>query len=108
MIPHGFEDYSRLILPKPGVYVLYMDDVCTYVGRTVNLFARLHEHYRKFAFNHVYFMPCKERELEQLEQQMIFTLEPTRNKTHKRPTIRANAEQAEIIRNLIKRDSGVA
>lgn len=106
-MPQGFEDFSALIVPRCGIYALYMDDVCVYVGRTVNLFQRLQEHYRKFAFNRIYFKPCRERELDSLEQRMIFELEPTRNKTHKRPQVRATPEQADFIRAMITRD-GVA
>lgn len=73
------------ILSSPGVYI-YVDaqGMAAYVGSSVCMLHRAsrkdHAHV-KTAFNSIVFIPCKSLELaRELEQELIFDLQPTLNK----------------------------
>jgi len=69
-----------------GVYFLCLRDDIVYVGKSVNLSSRISGGHTEKAYNRVYFIPCKESELFDIERFFIAVLRPTLNKFGKDDT----------------------
>ena len=71
-------------LQQPGVYILYRDDVPYYVGKTVKLYSRLHDHANKstdryFNFwNYFSFFVVAAKHVDEVEGVLIASM-PTAN-----------------------------
>jgi hypothetical protein len=65
-----------------GVYHLIRGDVVIYVGQTTNIFSRIgsrHQRYRTDPFDRIEFFPCREDELNTLEEEHIARYQPIWN-----------------------------
>lgn len=52
---------------RTGIYFLFKDGELIYIGKSVNVFSRISDHYNHKNFDSFKVLPCKEEELEGLE-----------------------------------------
>ena len=64
-----------------GVYVLFNNGECIYVGQSVNVAHRVSEHVGRFHFNNVELFKCDIDQLSDLEAEKIIEYKPVENKT---------------------------
>lgn len=63
-----------------GVYVLFNEGVCVYVGKSKNVLSRIAAHYEKGReFTHYFVIPCTDDEIDSIEQKYITSLCPKQN-----------------------------
>lgn len=65
-----------------GIYFLCFDDEVTYIGKSVNIFARINAHITSIdkKFNYFKFFPCKKEYLDIYERLFINRYMPMSNK----------------------------
>lgn len=68
-------DFER----RCGVYLLMLNGRIVYVGQSVNVFSRIHQHVGKKKFDQVRLLPCKREDLNDLEGFLIRALMPDQN-----------------------------
>jgi hypothetical protein len=68
-----------------GIYFLWMNGECTYVGKSTDIQSRLQKHRGAQAFDRYTVMECEEWELDGFETRMIRALKP-KNNTNLPPT----------------------
>ena len=68
----------------PGIYMIYRDDVCLYVGSTKNLRIRTRNHEKSEGSTRFAYVECNVSALRYVEQAYIDALNPTlnRNRVH--------------------------
>ena len=78
----GFIDVTLLINDGPGIYALWLDDRCIYVGQSKHVYKRIRQHRANglFAFSRVTVSFCGVDELDKLEYLAINHFKPERNK----------------------------
>jgi hypothetical protein len=64
---------------RTGIYFLCRDGALLYIGQSVNVGARIADHYRRYEFNSVFFLPWPQDDLNRMEAALIRTLRPTLN-----------------------------
>jgi hypothetical protein len=64
---------------RTGVYFLCRDGCVLYVGQSINAAARVAEHYRRYEFESVLFLPWPGDDLDRLEAALIRELRPPLN-----------------------------
>ena len=75
------ENRTWNMLPEePGVYVLFLEDACVYVGSSINLWRRVKYQRPYIDFDRVEIFECPEDDLAKLEQQYIDLYKPLLNK----------------------------
>ncbi len=77
------QDLSYLVEDYSGVYLLYQDDVCIYVGQSRKVIKRIFAHVvnPRMVFNRVLVEACSEDKLDETEFKLIREYQPTKNKT---------------------------
>ena len=77
----NFVDVTHLLNELSGVYLLYLDDILVYVGKSTHVPQRVmdHKRSRRLQFNRVMVHWCEVAELDKLEFQTIRSLQPTHN-----------------------------
>jgi len=83
------QDMSYLFAKKVGIYLLYKDEVCLYVGQSKDIFSRISEHRKasRIRFNWVLIRECDKEELDHLEFLFVRKFQPALNKAHSGPTL---------------------
>lgn len=65
---------------RPGVYMLFWNDLCVYVGASRDLRNRLMSHPLRGLCNSFTFIECEMRDLKRTEQAQMDALSPTLNR----------------------------
>lgn len=68
-----------------GVYFLFLDRRCVYVGQSTNVFARMREHFFTKRFDAFAWMEVAQPKLSEVERHYIKAIQPPLNITHNRP-----------------------
>lgn len=84
---------SLPVFPRCGVYFLIKDDEIIYVGKSVRIPNRLRDHQRGKDFDRVFFVECKEDELDDLEKRCIREFSPRLNRRLKKVVIKRVREK---------------
>lgn len=78
MLP-GFVEYVNTNVPG-YVYLLYLKQELIYIGSTIHLRNRIREHSRSFQFGHIWYKVFDTiDEARQVEADLIYKLQPSRN-----------------------------
>ena len=67
---------------RTGVYFLCREGVVLYVGQSVNVASRIHDHYKRWEFDSTLFLPWPADDLDRLEGALIRALRPSFNGKH--------------------------
>jgi hypothetical protein len=71
---------SLPVYPQCGIYFLIQDDEIVYIGQSIHIPNRLHSHQKKNRqFERVFFVECKEEDLDEIERQYIRKFSPKLN-----------------------------
>lgn len=65
--------------PRCGVYFLIKNDRVRYVGQSTNVEQRLRDHFERFGFDSVAYIPCERHMLDKMESLYIHVLRPEWN-----------------------------
>jgi hypothetical protein len=107
----GLCDITDEIL-RTGIYFLCRDGALLYIGQSVNAAGRVAEHYRRYEFESVFFLPWPADDLNRIEAALIRTLRPTLNGKSSNGKMRTSFGQvstdAEIIAALAPLAAGMA
>ena len=74
----GLKDISGELM-RSGIYFLCRDSALLYVGQSVNVAQRIVEHFRRYEFDAVFFLPWPADDLNRLEAALIRHLRPPLN-----------------------------
>lgn len=69
-----------------GVYFLFLERRCVYVGQSTNVFSRIREHFFTKRFDAFAWMEVAPSRLSEVEQHYIKAIRPGLNVTHNRPS----------------------
>lgn len=73
------------IAKTTGIYFLFKEGVCVYVGKSANVYTRIETHFRQKGFDEWAWVWVPVEELDEAERHFIKTLKPALNRTHNRP-----------------------
>ncbi len=68
-----------------GVYFLFLDRRCVYVGQSTNVFSRIRDHFVSKRFEAFAWMEVTPSKLSEVERHYIEAIQPPLNITHNRP-----------------------
>jgi len=91
------EGLVRLPHRLTGVYFLVKDGRVVYVGQSVNVLERVLKHRTK-DFDEVWFLACRECELNEKERSFLDALVPRLNRDQRTMDLRENQRAAAILR----------
>ena len=72
--------YDDMMFPKSCVYILFLAGEPKWVGQTVNLPMRLHQHKTERAFDSVWWHPVDADKLNYVEAYLIKSIRPSDNR----------------------------
>ena len=83
-VPTGLREVIGLCdvtdeIKRTGIYFLCRDGCLLYVGQSINVAARVTEHYRRYEFDSVLFLPWPGDDLNRIEAALIRELRPPLN-----------------------------
>lgn len=71
-----------------GIYFLSLNGEVIYIGQSLNLLSRIGSHAASFYFDDVSYMPCEEKDLNELERRYVRAFMPKLNKIIPSPIYR--------------------
>ena len=81
MLPKPMTGIFPVTFPNlPCVYALFYQGEPRWVGQTVSLFSRLHQHYQEREFDMVWWSVCEPDQLNKVESYLIRAVRPTDNR----------------------------
>ena len=90
------QDLSRYLPRLCGVYLFVERDQVVYVGKSTNVIVRIHSHLSNEAPN-VYYVPCDEQDLSELETALILLFRPTNNGRTSRGAMCVSAHIPDVL-----------
>jgi hypothetical protein len=86
---------------RTGIYFLCRDGALLYVGQSVNAAGRIAEHYRRYEFETVYFLPWPADDLNRMEAALIRALRPPMNGKSSTGLMRTSFGDASVDAGII-------
>ena len=105
-VPSGLRQLAGLCditdeIMRTGIYFLCRDGAVLYVGQSVNAAARITEHYRRYEFDTVFFLPWPGDDLNRIEAALIRATRPPLNGKGNNGTMRTSFGSTEEDNELL-------
>jgi len=99
----GLQDITDVLDLRSGIYFLFLNDDVVYVGQSIKVSSRIHEHVYVKDFNRVLFMKWPKSDLDRIEGALIRDIKPKLNYTKQGFLLgTGNPDNDEVVLSLIK------